>query len=288
MTQEVLRAAYETTKRHAANDISSEACGAAILNLALRSLEFLSARCERVELISRVAGKRYFSYRQGNGAVARAANVELFVSDLVEIRSLWTQWLETNISEADFGRLSYTVALAPCLAMEIFDRQNKKGPATYFECYIGHLFGRAIGAKPERRARLPVEGREVLLTMDFIFDVGAAHPKVHVPVKMSTRERVVQAWAHQRLLEAAYGANAYRGVMVLFSETKLDSRSLEVVEICVPEQWLAYQSLLARMDRIYYFDVPARYQELTDRYPEVISIRQFGNFFAEREAVLLR
>ena len=287
MTQEVLRAAYETTKREAANNIRGEACGAAVLNLAIRSLDFLSTSCERVNLVSRVAGKRYFSFRQGGGAVARAANVDLFVADSDQINALWIQWLSDTITEENFGRLSYTVALAPCLAMEIFDRQNKKGPATYFECYIGHLFGRAIGVNPERRARLPVVGREVLLTMDFIFDVGNAHPRVHVPVKMSTRERVVQAWAHQRLLEAAYGANAYRGVMVLFSETKLDSRSLEVVEICVPEQWLAYQSLLARMDRIYYFDVPARYQELTDRYPNLIAIRQFGHFFAEREAVLL-
>jgi hypothetical protein len=122
--------------------------------------------------------------------------------------------------------------------------------------------------------------------MDFLIDMGKEHRKVHLPVKMSTRERVVQAWAHQRLLDAAYGSNAYRGIMVLFSETKLDSRSLEVVEICVPDQWLAYQSLLAHMDRIYYFDVPGRYEALTQQFPDVISIKQFGEFFSEREAVL--
>jgi len=285
MTQQVLRTAYETVKRAATNDIRGDACGAAILDLCVRSLDFLVQHCERVELVSRVPGKQYFSYRQG-GAVARPANAALALEDTNIIRQLWGQWLASAITEDEFARLSYTIALAPCLAMEIFDRQNKKGPATYFECYIGHLFGRAIGGNPERRARLPVEGREVLLTMDFIFDVGMEHPRVHVPVKMSTRERVVQAWAHQRLLEAAFGVNAYRGVMVLFSETKLDSRSLEVVEICVPEQWLAYQSLLAKMDRIYYFDVPARYQNLTEQYPHLITIHQFGHLFVEIEAVL--
>src|SRR5207245_5973552 len=136
----------------------------------------------------------------------------------------------------------------------------KKGPATYFECFIGHLFAKAVGVNPTKRARLPVEGREVLMTMDYLIDLGEKHRKVHLPVKMSTRERVVQAWAHQRLLDAAFGKGAYRGVMVLFSETKLDSRSHEVVEICVPEQWLAYQSLLAEMDRIYYLDLPVRYR----------------------------
>jgi hypothetical protein len=40
------------------------------------------------------------------------------------------------------------------------------------------------------------------------------------------------------------------------------------------------------MDRIYYFDVPERYQALTQQFPEVIAIKQFGEFFSEREAVL--
>jgi hypothetical protein len=103
---------------------------------------------------------------------------------------------------------------------------------------------------------------------------------------MSTRERVVQAWAHQRILDGAYGDGAYKGIMVLFTETKLDSRSHEVVEICVPDQWLAYQSLLAKIDRIYYFDVPTRYQALTDAHPDLIQIKQFGEFFRERASVL--
>jgi hypothetical protein len=104
---------------------------------------------------------------------------------------------------------------------------------------------------------------------------------------MSSRERVVQAWAHQRLLDAAYGDGQYIGVMVLFSETKLDSRLLEVVEICVPDQWLAYQTLLSKMDRIYYFDVPKRYQELTTNFPKTIQIKQFGKFFTEIDMVVL-
>jgi hypothetical protein len=103
---------------------------------------------------------------------------------------------------------------------------------------------------------------------------------------MSTRERVVQAWAHQRILDGAFGPGTYKGIMVLFSETKLDSRSHEVVEICVPGQWLVYQSLLARMTRVYYFDLPCRYQALTTAHPELIQVRRFGEFFTERETVL--
>jgi hypothetical protein len=121
--------------------------------------------------------------------------------------------------------------------------------------------------------------------MDFLFDRPGG-VRVHLPVKMSTRERVVQAWSHQRILEGAFGEGTYKGIMVLFSETKLDSRNHEVVEICVPDQWLVYQKLLAKIDRIYYFDLPLRYKELTETYPNLIQIREFAQFFIEKGVLL--
>jgi hypothetical protein len=285
MADSILRTAYEKAKQQCSADSKSLEAGEAILHLALISLKFLTNKCQPIDLVSRVPGKHYFSFKKAN-VVARPANRKFFLADPDAVARLWKKWLAEKIAPTDFEKLTYTVALAPCLAMELFDRQNKKGPATFFECYIGHLFAKAVGVNPTKRVRLPVRGRNVLMTMDFLIDIGNKHRKVHLPVKMSTRERVVQAWAHQRLLDAAYGEGVYRGIMVLFSETKLDSRSLEVVEICVPDQWLAYQSLLAHMDRIYYFDVPARYQALTQQFPDVIAIKQFGEFFNEREAVL--
>lgn len=119
------------------------------------------------------------------------------------------------------------------------------------------------------------------MTMDFLFDTTSGTPNIHLPVKMSTRERIVQAWAHQRILDATFGHGHYQGIMVLFSETKLDSRTLEVVEICVPSQWLIYQTLLAKMHCIYYFDMPVRYRELTSSHPQVIQIKPISDLQAE-------
>ena len=285
MDDSTLRTKYENIKQICRADWKSAQAGESILELATISLRFLVRQCKAVDLVSMVPGKQYFSFKRGN-VVARPANRQYFVADGGAITGLWKKWLRKKMTPNEFATLTYTIALAPCLAMELFDRQNKKGPATYFECYVGHLFAKSVGINPTKKARLPVHGRNVLMTMDFLIDMGSIHGKVHLPVKMSTRERVVQAWAHQRLLDAAYGEGAYRGIMVLFSETKLDSRTLEVVEICVPDQWLAYQSLLAHMDRIYYFDLPSRYQELTAQHPDIIAIKQFGEFFSEREALL--
>ena len=281
----VLRIEYEKVKQACSTDYKSIDATKAIFELVAASLTFLKRSCKPIKLVSRVAGKEYFTFTNGT-IVARPANKRLFLRSVKTIKALWKDWLSGRITPEGFSMLSYTTALAPCLAVELFDRQNKKGPATYFECYIGHLFAKALGVNPTKAARLPIENREVLMTMDFLIDVGDKHRKIHLPVKMSTRERVVQAWAHQRLLDAAYGEKVYRGIMVLFSETKLDSRSLEVVEICVPDQWVAYQTYLARMDRIYYFDMPERYRSLTETYPSVIAIKPFGDFFIEKEAVL--
>jgi hypothetical protein len=285
VAESILRTEYEKVKTLCGSDFKSAQTGDAILELATISLRFLVDKCKPVDLVSRVPGKEYFSFKKGR-VVARPANRKFFVSNIKEIKRLWKKWLNDSINPAEFAKLTYTISLAPCLAMEIFDRQNKKGPATYFECFIGHLFAKSMGVNPTKRVRLPVRDRNVLMTMDFLIDLGETHRKIHLPVKMSTRERVVQAWAHHRLLDAAYGVNAYRGIMVLFSETKHDSRNLEVVEICVPDQWLAYQTFLAQLERIYYFDLPDRYQTLTNQYPDVIVIKQFGEFFNEKEVVL--
>ena len=285
MARSLIKAKYEKVRDICKADYKGEEAGAAILELATLALQYLVGDCERIDLISMVPGKSYFTYRNRE-YIARPTNLEYFEADEREIARLWNEWSIGTISPEDFGRLSYTIALAPCLAMELFDRQNKKGPATYFECYVAHLFAKAVGVNPTKRALLPVQDKEVRLTMDFLLDVGDQFPNVHLPVKMSTRERAVQAWSHQRMLDASYGDGKYRGVMVCFSETKLNLKSLEVVEICVPDQWLAFQTLIATLDRIYYFDAPLVYQRLARNYPNVITIREFQEFFVEKDALL--
>lgn len=288
-----IHGAYTAVKAAVATDCKAASTGDQILDLVMCSMNFLSKNCALVNLTSKVPGKNYVTYER-EGKLARPANVDLLITSQILVAKLWKRHAANPVSltAPDFAKLCYTVALMPCLAMEIFDRQNKKGPATYFECLVGHLFAKELGVNPDRSTRLPIEvddkgnaKTEVRMTMDFLFDLGTKRGKIHLPVKMSTRERVVQAWAHHRLLEAAFGEGAYAGVMVLFSETKLDIKKREVVEICVPDQWLAYQFLLAKMERIYYFDMPERYRALSASHPSKIVIKDLGEFFKERAVI---
>lgn len=283
--QSAIQTAYRQLRELSKEDMQSKATGDLVIDLVTLSIGFLNSESDLVELESEVSGKRYFSYERGS-VVARPVNRALFLEDGKGIRSLWRELfsdLESRIAigQENIEKSLYTIALAPCLVMELLDRQNKKGPATYFEILIGHIFSRFLDQNPIKRATLPILGENIRLTMDFLFETDDR--KIHLPVKMSTRERVVQAWAHQRLLDRAYQAGSYAGIMVLFSETKLNSRTREVVEICVPDQWKIYQSLLAEMRMVYYFDMPVRYQQLTNEFPHVIDIRPFSEFFTERD-----
>lgn len=284
--QAELRNAYRNVRQVCQRDWRSDAASAAIGRLAVLALRFLSEKADLITLHSSVAGKNYFSFSR-NDVVARPANRDLFELDAEYVDERWRSWHERPTASG-FERLVYTVALAPCLALELMNRNNKKGPATYFECLVGHMFARSLDLEPTRHATLPVLDQRRRMTMDFLFETAQGVDNIHLPIKMSTRERIVQAWAHQRVLDEMFGVGRYRGIMVLFSETKLNSKTLDVVEICVPDQWLIYQTLLAKMQCIYYFDMPVRYRELARTHPEAIQIRPIGDLLTGLAAFAAR
>jgi len=271
----------------ATTDLKSAAVSDQILKLALVALKFLNSKCTRVDLISLVKNKEYWAYHKKGTPklLSRPVNAGLWEAGEKKIATWWKKWRAGEAMEViRLAKLTYTVAAAYCVAIDLFDRGNKKGPASYFEYYIGHLYAVEIGVNPTTAVTFKINDKAVKLTMDLLF-FPPCHTKLHVPVKISTRERVVQAWAHHRILEKLYGAGEFKGFLTVFSETKLDLQTREVTEICVPDQWLAYQTHLSVLDRIYYFDVPQRYIEMAEKFP-IIKLKQFGQFFVEKEEVL--
>lgn len=262
---------YLQLKSLASLDLSSVSTSNALLSLIAVSLNFLNSnKCVRIPLISRVPNKKYYSFalKENKSAISRPINEAQFESNISIIEKHWNDTQKLN--SIDLAKLSYTMGTAYSVTSDLFDRNNKKSPATFFEIFVGHAFARELHQNPVKEATLPIgKGKNARLTMDFLFNLSKGSPKVHLAVKASTRERVVQAWAHQRILDKAYGTGAYRAILVVHSETKLDLVTHEVVEICVPDQWLAYQKFLSRMERIYYLDVPERYARLCEEFPKI-------------------
>jgi len=274
---------YERLKKAACVDAKSDNTAKALVDIVQFSLQFLKDCCAPTRLISKVPDKIYFSFslRKGRPKFSRSVNKDLF-SFNAERRL--HHFLKGSLSDIPFNerqRLLYTTAMSYCCASDMLRTGDQKTPATFFECLIGHLFARSFGVNPRTQVEvLRLEEESSTLPTDFIFDIGPAKPKFHVPVKTSTRERVIQVFAHQRVLDGVHGFGKFTGILVCLTETKLDHKSKEVIEICVPRQWNLYQRFIAPMKRFYYFDVPKKYENLTKGDPPM-AVLPFAKFFEE-------
>jgi hypothetical protein len=272
---------YKELKGLAAGDLSGGGVARLSAEMALHAREMLQ-QVERVDLNSRVVGKRYFSFRRNNQS--RPVNRGLYVDDAGEFNRLLRAFRRgfRDSSDEDTVKSSYTIAYSVFAAHDVYD-VGRKASATFFEILIGHMIARSLGVSPRKKVRIPESGAD--LPTDYVFDPGRNSRKIHLPIKTSTRERAVQAWVHQLVLDRIFGTGQYRGILVVAAETKRDSRTGEVIEICVPRQLQMFQSRVAEISRIYYLDPPQVYLALANEFPR-LEVRSFGGFFEDLRQLL--
>jgi hypothetical protein len=267
-------------------DIKAPEVGVALSDLFQECLRFLR-RVKRVELESKIPGKQYFAFELGK-KISRAINKAEYDPDPSE----WDRLLKavqagdaSGFSIQDDTRAVYAAAVSFCAIIDLTKSGDQKTPGTFFEYLIGHLFASRLGVNP--RTRLPVLNLDMDTTLptDFVFDLGANRAKFHLPIKTSTRERVIQVWAHQRVLDGVYGTGRFIGTPVILAETKTDTKKREVIEICLPDQWRIYQMHIAQLKRIYYLDVPVSYARLNEVFPP-LCVRPFGEYFVEVDTLI--
>ena len=246
----------------------------------------LLTKLKTVDLTSLISNKEYFAFVQGR-KVSRAVNKRLFTPEPGQWETFCRALAAKKAPELDaeaITRIIYSVAVGFFCYIDLTKQGDQKTPGTFFEYLIGHLFAYRLDVNP--KVRLPVLNldMEATLPTDFVFDLGPNRAKFHVPVKTSTRERVIQVWAHQRVLDGVYGTGRFLGTSVILGETKTDRKKREVIEICLPDQWRIYQMHIAQLKRIYYLDVPATYAKLNEVFPP-LSVRPFGHFFLEADTL---
>jgi len=275
---------YTALSQSARAGLIEEGTTGLLADLTIASLALLRQAPTR-DLISLVPGKAYFGFLR-EAHMSRPVRRDLFDFDLVEQNiGRFRDRTYTALPENELQRFLYTMAISYCCATDLAGRDDRKTPATFFEYLIGNIFGREFGVNPRTQVEVLNLDMRATLPTDFVFDLGQEHRRVHLPVKLSTRERVVQVWAHQKVLDGVYGVGRFRGVLVVLTETKVDKRSLEVIEICLPEQWRVYQLFIAQLFRVYYLDVPNRYAALRD-VPPHIQVKYLSQFFGEKDALI--
>jgi hypothetical protein len=287
MSGSTLARQYQELKTIAKRDLQNTEVSSKLSEITRDAFTFIISKCRKKQLISMVPNKAYFSFNRGT-KLSRPINDALFIADERELErhlALFQSGQLATISPDEITRLVYTMAMTFCAATDVQKIGDKKTPGTYFEYLIGHMFARELGLNPQKEIEVLNLDARTSLPTDFVFDLGPDRTKLHLPVKTSTRERVIQVWAHQRIIDGVYGAGRFKGVLVVLTETKLDLKSRQVVEICLPEQWRAYQMFIARLERVYYLDVPHKYAALASVYPN-IQVKMLGEFYAEKEQLI--
>lgn len=229
------------------------------------------AGCERLSLESKVVGKSYFSF-ESKFARSRPINIDLFDNGNDEAFSVFRKLLEGGrheLSSDEITRCVYVVAMTCCAGKDVSSKGDQKTPGTIFEWLCAAIGQACFKVSPVRALQVLNLDLRGDLPTDFVFDLGAEKPKFHLPVKTSTRERIIQVWAHQRVLDGVYGVGRFLAMPIILTETKLDAKKLEVVEICLPWQWRLYQMHIALLWNVCYLDAPRHYLELDTKFPRI-------------------
>ena len=238
---------------------------------------------KQVPLISKVPTKRYFSFEYG-GKESRAINNDLFTKDrknsYLFLDNVTTQTVQTVLSATEITKAVYCIAMSFCAYIDILKSGDQKTPGTWFEYLMGILVAFELGVETTNSIQVLNMDLKTELTTDYIFNLGNGKAKFHVPIKTSTRERVIQVWAHQRVIDGVYGTGRFRCLLMCLAETKKDRKKKEVVEICLPNQWMIYQLFISQLHRVYYLDLPDAYIPLNLQFPP-LHVKQFGEFYYE-------
>lgn len=259
-------ASYAALKGASTGDLRSLDVRAALQATIAASLEFTAA-AEFVTLESKVPGKAYGMFAK-EARTSRPINAALYRSDLTANELVKT--IFGPIEEQDtlyLDQCLYTAAMSFPAACDLLKAGNQKSPGTFFEVFVAHLFASKFGVSPQTYVEVQSMGMQHRIPTDYIFELSS-NRRIHLPIKISTRERVVQVWAHQKMLDGMMGAGRFRGILVCLAETNKQKEE-SVVEVCLPNQWAAYQMYIATMSRVYYLDPPIKYLSLRESYPHI-------------------
>jgi len=275
---------YKALKLATRTNAASESTTQLLIDLIGQSLESLEQYEHYTLTPLNVPGKEYFAFRRGN-RISRPVSAGLFDPDLCRehLRDFASKSYQ-RLAHHRLEKFLYTLAMSFCCANDMRTRGDKKTPATFFECFVANIFSRELGVLPTKKAEVLNLDMQATLPTDYLFNLGPNKAKIHLPVKISTRERVVQVWAHQRVLDGVYGVGRFQGVLVVITETNL-VKGGKVTEVCLPDQWKVYQMFISQLKRIYYLDLPIKYAKLSETYP-FLQVKSFAEFFAEKDKLI--
>jgi hypothetical protein len=257
-----------------------------ILALAVLCVEMLQG-IDRANYLH-AAGKSYFVFTDGK-EVTRPVRSDLYIADFASLEDAWLKMINAirpedmtiSLSSAEINRVIYTAAIGFAAAYDVWKKSSRKTPGTQFEVLLGSLISCVL---PDftRTKFISIPGQSESVSTDIVF--GTDRGGIVIPAKITTRERIVQPYAHQRILDSVFPVGSYQSVLMCVSETQRDDKTQSVNEICVPGTIRLFQAHLSKLNSIYYLDPPARYLE--EDITRLLRVSDHGQFFSKDLALL--
>jgi hypothetical protein len=257
-----------------------------ILDLAILCIERLN-RVDRADY-QHGGGKSYFAFTDGR-ELSRPIRSDLFLDKPDDIVRVWNEMLEAInpdqmkclLHENWINSVLYTAVIGFAACFDIWKKSSRKTPGTHFEVILGSLISQFL---PDfvRTKFIRIPGQIESVSTDIVF--GTDRGGIVIPAKITTRERIVQPFAHQRILDSVFPIGSYQSVLLCVSETQRDNKTGHVKDICVPGTIRLFQAHLSRLNAIYYLDPPSRY--LQSDITDLLIVSDYGQFFREDLALL--
>ncbi|WP_207286439.1 hypothetical protein [Pseudomonas sp. FW300-N2A2] len=217
------------------------------------------------------------------------------------------QWTHEEKKRAN--NVVYTGVMAIACCYDLWQRGSRKTPGTFFEIFMAGIL-KEVFAEYYFSKHIPLteflDGEELgndaiteatnediegdseepelkdsvsSLSTDLVIKNVSSGKSLVIPFKITTRERIVQPFAHQRILDSAFGIGKFSSFIVCISETQQDKKNTKVNQVCVPGTVKLYQQHLAPVRGLYYCDIPQRYD--APDMQKLLPVKTVGDFFVD-------
>lgn len=260
-----------------------------------------------------VANALKYSVADASGALSRPYRPDLFIQDPADFAKAAAVFIadlqDGKLGDPEtFDRVVYTAVTAFSLSYDVWKPKSRKTPGTFFEVLIGsatrvafphyaltkHIPIKDLPVKDDGAVDALVDTVEAeddeaqefsgdSVSTDLVITNPKTEKGAVIPLKITTRERIVQPFAHQRILDSAYPGQ-FASFVACISEVQRDDKTSTVKQICVPGTVALFQKHLARINGLYYCDIPRRYSQAD--FTRIIPVKPFHTLFADVAAHL--
>lgn len=254
------------------------------------------------------AGIKFYGYYNGaprvgyhvaflRDSVSRPFRKDIFIDDVGEFEVAHGKFIErlkhSDLASADdivlANKVIYTSVMAFACCYDLWKNSSRKTPGTFFEILMAGLF-QIFLPRANFSKHISLEAaigenhiagddkEKVSISTDLVISTPDGQRTAVVPLKITTRERVVQPYAHQRILDSSF-PDKYESFLACISETQLDRKTQSVKQVCVPGTIKLFQRFLGNLTGIYYCDVPQRYA--ANDLARYVPVKPLGAIFGD-------